>query len=54
MSSMLVVGYFSSTRGCFTGQIFHQALGIPVGPLNDKKTVNMPLSQVEMTVTDDG
>ncbi len=23
-----------------------QALGIPVGPLNDKKTVNVPLSQV--------
>ena len=22
-----------------------QALGIPVGPLNDKKTVNLPLSQ---------
>ena len=47
MSSMLVVGCFIH-QGGESGQIFHQnqALGIPVGPLNDKKTVNMPLSQV--------
>ena len=37
---------FESSKKVQTSQQVGQALGIPVGPLNDKKTVNVPLSQV--------